>query len=59
MKSETDRGGSIIAAVVAAALLVLALLSIWHRVPKDRDAEAAATVGCAASQTCKAEPATD
>jgi len=50
MKSETDRGGSIIATVIAAALLLLAIAGGAKLLPKDTTAPA-----CAASDPCSPE----
>ena len=56
MKSETDRGGSIIATVIAAALLLLAIAGGIKLLPKDKMASARAA--CVASNPCSGDPST-
>jgi hypothetical protein len=53
MKSETDRGGSIIATVIAAALLLLAIAGAAKLLPKDKTAPD--RPGCVASNPCSAD----
>ena len=53
MKSETDRGGSIIATVIAAALLLLAIAGGTKLLRPEKATPA--TPDCAASGPCRAD----